>query len=149
MRGEGMGEAVKRAGERQDKQQEEPSHNPPGSAIEVAASADEVDVEQIKALIGRALVESSAIPRYEDLCELREALVGHIETLTPLARKRIDRLNHGTVEWYGKASKLSSIPYEVGTGLGSGLVSAKAHVQALGYSCRFLLENSCLQKESK
>ncbi|KAK1181550.1 DUF6415 family natural product biosynthesis protein [Streptomyces sp. NBS 14/10] len=77
------------------------------------------------------------------------ALVGHIETLTPLARKRIDRLNHGTMEWYGKASKLSSIPYEVGTGLGSGLLSAKAHVQGLGYSCRFLLENSGLQAARK
>ncbi|MGY0059078.1 DUF6415 family natural product biosynthesis protein [Streptomyces sp. LZ34] len=144
-----MGEVVKRAGEWQDEQQEEPPHNPPVGAIEVAGSADKVDVEQIKVSIGRALVESSALPRYEDLCELREALVGHIETLTPLARKRIDRLNHGTVEWYGKASKLSSIPYEVGTGLGSGLLSAKAHVQGLGYSCRFLLENSGLQTERK
>ncbi|MFI0734996.1 DUF6415 family natural product biosynthesis protein [Streptomyces sp. NPDC021225] len=140
-----MGEAVKRAGG----QQEEPPHNPPVGAIEVAVSAGKVDVEQIKVLIGRALVESSAIPRYEDLCELRDALVGHIEALTPLAAKRIDCLNHGTVEWYGKVSKLSSIPYEVGTGLGSGLLSAKAHVQGLGYSCRFLLENSGLQTERK
>ncbi|AEM80244.1 DUF6415 family natural product biosynthesis protein [Streptomyces violaceusniger] len=109
----------------------------------------EVDVEQVKGAIVRALVESSTVPRYEDLCELREVLIGHIKTLTPLATKQIDRLNHGTVEWYGKASKLRSISYEVAAGLGHGLLSAKAHVQGLGYTCRFLLENSGLQGERK
>ncbi|MEU1791144.1 DUF6415 family natural product biosynthesis protein [Streptomyces sparsogenes] len=108
-----------------------------------------MDPEQIKSTIVRALVESSNVPRYEDLVKLHDDLLRHIETLTPLASKRIDALNHGTVEWYGKVSKLSSIPYEVDRGLGTGLMSAKAHVQGLGYSCRFLLENSGLQTERK
>lgn len=114
-----------------------------------AATVQEVDLAQIKSSIVQALVESSTVPRYEDLVKLHDDLLRHIEALTPLARKRIDAMNHGTVEWYGKVSKLSSIPYEVGRGLGPGLMSAKAHVQGLGYSCRFLLENSGLQKASE
>ncbi|WEB41269.1 DUF6415 family natural product biosynthesis protein [Streptomyces yunnanensis] len=104
-----------------------------------------MDVEAVKAAIVRALSERSALPPYAELCELHQVLLRHIEVLNPLAAERIDGLNHGTVAWYGKRAKLDSIPYEVCAGLGSGLQSAASHVQSLGYTLRFLLENSGVQ----
>ncbi|MGW9175842.1 DUF6415 family natural product biosynthesis protein [Streptomyces decoyicus] len=101
-----------------------------------------VDVDEVKSAIVRSLSEGSALRPYPELCELHEVLLGHIEALKPLAAGRIDRLNHGSGEWYRKRAKLDSIPYEVCRGLGSGLQSAASHVQSLGHTLRFLLENS-------
>lgn len=108
-------------------------------------SGRSVDVEEVKAAIVRALSEQSALPPYAELCELHQVLLSHIEVLRPLAAEQIDRLNHGTAAWYGKRAKLDSIPYEVCRGLGSGLQSAASHVQSLGHTLRFLLENSGVQ----
>ncbi|MFD8512969.1 DUF6415 family natural product biosynthesis protein [Streptomyces antimycoticus] len=108
---------------------------------------DEVDVEEIKKAIVSALVTRTVLPPYEELCDLHKALLGHIQTMMPLAEKRIDRLNRGTVAWYSKRSRLNTIPHEVGQGLGSGLRSAEWHVRSLGYTCQFLLNNSGLDQE--
>ncbi|MFD5735134.1 DUF6415 family natural product biosynthesis protein [Streptomyces sioyaensis] len=105
----------------------------------------DVDLEEAKATITRALTERSALPPYAELCELHQVLLGHIEVLKPLAAAQIDGLNHGTREWYGKRAKLDSIPYEVCWGLGSGLQSAASQVERLGHTLRFLLENSGVQ----
>ncbi|MET8177444.1 DUF6415 family natural product biosynthesis protein [Streptomyces sp. NPDC005336] len=115
-----MDEAVKRGGERQGG----------------------VDVDEIEAAIARALVKRTALPPYEELCELRESLVEHIEALMPLAEKLVNQLNRGTVAWYQKRSRLNFIPHELGQGLGSGLQSAEWHVRSLGYTCQFLLDNA-------
>lgn len=108
-------------------------------------SGRSVDVEEVKAAIVRALTERSALPPYAELCELHQVLLEHIEVLEPLAAEQVDRLNHGTAGWYGKRAKLDSIPYELSRGLGSGLQSAASHVQSLGHTLRFLLENSGVQ----
>lgn len=102
------------------------------------------DVAAIEAAISRALAERSAPPPYEELCALHQELLRHIEVLTPLAVRQIDRLNRGTLEWYGKRSKLGTIPYQVADGLGPGLMTAAAQVRSLGYTTRFLLENAGL-----
>ncbi|MGI5353256.1 hypothetical protein ACQEU8_34500 [Streptomyces sp. CA-250714] len=47
-------------------------------------------------------------------------------------------------EWYRKRSTLDTIPYEVAQVLGTGLLTAEAHVRSLGYTLRFLLRNSGL-----
>lgn len=103
-----------------------------------------MDVHKIEATIARALMERSALPPYDELRALHQALLEHIETLTPLVQKRVDGLWHGSAEWYQKRSKLDSIPHEVGRGLGPGLQSAAQHVKTLGYSLRFLVENAGL-----
>ncbi|WP_369390429.1 DUF6415 family natural product biosynthesis protein [Streptomyces sp. CG1] len=103
-----------------------------------------MDVDEIKATITKALTERSALPPYEDLCALHQDLVRHIEALTPLAAKRVDRLWRGSVEWYQKRRRLDTVPHEVGRGLGPGLQSAAWHVKSLGYTLRFLLENADL-----
>ncbi|MFE0186945.1 DUF6415 family natural product biosynthesis protein [Streptomyces sp. NPDC058989] len=108
-------------------------------------SGRSADVDEVKAAIVRALYERSALPPYAELCELHQVLLKHIEVLMPLAAARIDALNHGTAAWYRKRAKLDSIPYEVCRGLGSGLQSAASHVRSLGYTLRFLLENSGVQ----
>ncbi len=102
----------------------------------------DVDAEEVKATITRALAKRSALPPYPELYELHQVLLEHIEVLEPLAVEHVDGLNHGTVEWYRKRAKLDSIPYELSRGLGSGLQSAASHVQGLGHILRFLLENS-------
>ncbi|GAA2611586.1 DUF6415 family natural product biosynthesis protein [Streptomyces axinellae] len=104
----------------------------------------DVNTEDVKATISAALAERSALPRYEEVCCLREALVGHITVLMPLAAKQIDGLWHGSLEWYRKRSTLSTIPYQVAEGLGPGLLTATRRVQRLGYTLRFLYENSGL-----
>ncbi|WP_438493835.1 DUF6415 family natural product biosynthesis protein [Streptomyces asiaticus] len=108
---------------------------------------DQVDVDKIAETIARALVTRTVLPPYEELCGLYMALLEHIQTLMPLAEKRIDRLNRGTVAWYSKRSRLNTIPHEVAQGLGSGLRSADWHVRSLGYTCQFLLNNSGLVQE--
>ncbi|MEU4891054.1 DUF6415 family natural product biosynthesis protein [Streptomyces sp. NPDC044780] len=120
-----MGEAVTRAGKQQD----------------------EVDIGEIEAAIVSALVQRTVLPPYEELCDLHKALLGHIQTLMPLAERQIDRLNRGTVAWYTKRSRLKTIPHEVTQGLGPGLRSADWHVRSLGYTCQFLLSNSGLAQE--
>ncbi|MGG7569749.1 DUF6415 family natural product biosynthesis protein [Streptomyces sirii] len=102
----------------------------------------DVDAEEVKATITRALAKRSTLPPYPELNELHQALLEHIEVLEPLAVEHVDGLNHGTVEWYRKRAKLDSIPYELSQGLGSGLQSAASHVRSLGHILRFLLENS-------
>lgn len=109
-------------------------------------SCSAVDVDAVKATISEALAERPVLPRYEELCALHQDLLKHIEAVVPLARQHIDRLWHGSQEWYSKSSQLSYIPYEVAMGLGSGLQSAAWHVKSLGYSLRFLLENSELTR---
>ncbi|MDF4251414.1 DUF6415 family natural product biosynthesis protein [Streptomyces sp. WMMB303] len=103
-----------------------------------------MDVAEIKATISTALAERSALPPYEKLCCLHEALLGHIKALMPLAEKQIDGLWRGSREWYRKRATFDSIPYEVDQGLGGGLCTAIAHVKSLGYTLRFLLENAGL-----
>ncbi|MFE0511524.1 DUF6415 family natural product biosynthesis protein [Streptomyces sp. NPDC058964] len=103
-----------------------------------------MDTDKIKKTIAKALTERSELPPYEDLCALHEDLVRHIEALTPLVTKQVDGLWHGSVEWYQKRPRLDIIPHEVGRGLGTGLQSATWHVKSLGYTLRFLLENSGL-----
>ncbi|MFH8567584.1 DUF6415 family natural product biosynthesis protein [Streptomyces sp. NPDC017993] len=109
------------------------------------ATERSANVDEVKTAIVRALPEFSALPPYAELCELHQVLLKHIEVLRPLAAARIDGLNHGTAAWYGKRAKLDSVPYEVCRGLGSGLQSAASQVQRLGYTLRFLLENSGAQ----
>ncbi|MEU7317630.1 DUF6415 family natural product biosynthesis protein [Streptomyces sp. NPDC007083] len=109
----------------------------------------DVNTEDVKATISTALAERSALPRYEELCCLHEALLKHIEALMPLAAKQIDGLWHGSREWYLKRSTLDAIPYEVAEGLGPGLLTATAHVKSLGYTLRFLFENSGLAATGK
>ncbi|WP_369366188.1 DUF6415 family natural product biosynthesis protein [Streptomyces sp. CG1] len=108
-----------------------------------------MDTDEIKATITRALAERSALPPYEDLCALHQDLVRHIGALTPLAAKHVDGLWRGSVEWYQKRRRLDTIPHEVGRGLGPGLQSATWHVKSLGYTLRFLLENSGLLDSGK
>ncbi|MBQ1119202.1 DUF6415 family natural product biosynthesis protein [Streptomyces sp. B15] len=104
----------------------------------------DVDTEDVNATISAALTERKALPRYEELCELHNKLVTHINALLPLAAKQIEALWHGSREWYLKRSSLDTIPYEVAQGLGTGLLTAEAHVRSLGYTLRFLLRNSGL-----
>ncbi|KUJ67875.1 hypothetical protein ACZ90_23415 [Streptomyces albus subsp. albus] len=106
----------------------------------------DLGVDEIKATITRALAERSAPPRYEELCELHAALLVHIEAVRPLAAAQIDRLWHGSVEWYRKASKLDTVKYQVALGLGSGMQSAVGQVRSLGYTLRFLVENAGLDR---
>ncbi|WP_107424819.1 DUF6415 family natural product biosynthesis protein [Streptomyces antioxidans] len=106
-----------------------------------------VNVEEIKTAITRALVTRTVLPPYEELSNLHKALLGHIQTMMPLAEKRIDRLNRGTLAWYSKRSRLNTIPHEMAQGLGPGLRSAEWHVRSLGYTCQFLLNNSGLDQE--
>ncbi|MFK4184833.1 DUF6415 family natural product biosynthesis protein [Streptomyces sparsogenes] len=120
-----MGEAVKRTGEQQ------------------AA----VDIKAIEATIARAVVKRTALPPYEELCELHKSLVEHIEALMPLAEKQINRLNRGTVAWYQKRSRFDLISHELRQGLGSGLQSADWHVRSLGYTCQFLINNAGVTSE--
>ncbi|MGW2875938.1 DUF6415 family natural product biosynthesis protein [Streptomyces sp. NPDC001233] len=108
-----------------------------------------MDTDEIKATITKALTERSALPPYEDLCAVHQDLVRHIEALTPLAAQRVDGLWRGSVEWYQKRRRLDTIPHEVGRGLGTGLQSAAWHVKSLGYTLRFLLENSGLLDSAK
>ncbi|MEU7239903.1 DUF6415 family natural product biosynthesis protein [Streptomyces sparsogenes] len=122
-----MGEAVKRTGEQQ------------------AA----VDIKAIEATIARAVVKRTALPPYEELCELHESLVEHIEALMPLADKQINRLNRGTVAWYQKRSRFDLIPHELRQGLGTGLQSADWHVRSLGYTCQFLINNAGVTSEAR
>jgi hypothetical protein len=103
-----------------------------------------VDTDAVKATISKALIQRSVLPRHEELRELHRDLLTHIHVLMLLAEHHIDGLWHGSVEWYSKRSQLRSIPYEVGTGLGSGLQAAAWHVKSLGYTLRFLWENSGL-----
>ncbi|MES4902428.1 MULTISPECIES: DUF6415 family natural product biosynthesis protein [unclassified Streptomyces] len=112
-------------------------------------NVDEVDVCAIETTIASAVVKRTALPPYEKLCELHESLVEHIEALMPLADKRINRLNRGTVAWYQKRSRLDLIPHELRQGLGSGLQSADWHVRSLGYTCQFLLDNSGVTSEAR
>ncbi|MEW2525317.1 DUF6415 family natural product biosynthesis protein [Streptomyces sp. NPDC047071] len=100
------------------------------------------NTEKIVATITYALAERSALPRYDELLALHDELVSHIEALRPLAIRRTDRLWHGSVEWYRKASTLGRIDHEVAQGLGPGLQSAASRVRSLGYTCQWLLENS-------
>lgn len=104
----------------------------------------DINVGDIKGTISTALAERSAPPPYEELCCLHEAVLRHIKALLPLATKQIDGLWRGSTEWYQKVTTLDAIRYEVGEGLGSGLLTATRHVQTLGYRLRFLLENSGL-----
>ncbi|GAB2782507.1 DUF6415 family natural product biosynthesis protein [Streptomyces daliensis] len=98
--------------------------------------------EEIKEAISRALTERSVLPPYGELYSLHETLVGHIETLMPVASQQIDGLWHGAPEWYRKRARLDAIAYEVRQGLGPGLQSAASHVRSLGYALRFLSENT-------
>lgn len=107
----------------------------------------DVDVDAIKAAIVRALVKRTALPPYEELRDLYNALVEHVQTLMPLAEKQIAHLNRGTVVWYEKQSRLKTIPHELAQGLGSGLQSADWHVRSLGYTVQFLLDNAGLAQE--
>lgn len=79
-----------------------------------------VDANAIRATIRKALIERSMLPRYEDLCVLHGDLVKHIQALLPLAERQIDRLWHGSVEWYSKRSQLSYVRtrWEPGWALG-------------------------------
>jgi hypothetical protein len=104
----------------------------------------DVNTNDVKTTISAALAERSALPPYEELCALHDALLAHIETLTPYASRQIDGLWHGSREWYQKRSRLDMIPCEVAAGLGSGLCAAAAHVKSLGYTLRFLFENAGL-----
>lgn len=120
-----MGRVVKRAGEQQD----------------------ELDVDAIAATVSRALLKRTALPPYEELCELHASLVEHIKALVPHVEELVNRLNRGTVTWYQKRSRLNMIPHELRQGLGSGLQSADWHVRSLGYTCQFLLDNFVLAQE--
>ncbi|ADI08963.1 hypothetical protein SBI_05843 [Streptomyces bingchenggensis BCW-1] len=112
-------------------------------------TVDDVDVCAIEKTIARAVVKRTALPPYEELCELHDVLVEHIKALVPLADKRINRLNRGTVDWYQKRSRLDLIPHELRQGLGSGLQSADWHVRSLGYTCHFLLDNSGVTSDAR
>ena len=112
-------------------------------------TVDDVDVCAIEKTIARAVVKRTALPPYEELCELHDVLVEHIKVLVPLAEKLVGRLNRGTVDWYQKRSRLDLIPHELRQGLGSGLLSADWHVRSLGYTCQFLLDNSGVTSEAR
>ncbi|MFC0598789.1 DUF6415 family natural product biosynthesis protein [Streptomyces palmae] len=86
----------------------------------------------------------AAPPRIEDLMALHTHLLKLIVQLEPLARRRIDAMNHGTVEWYCAASRLNAVQYEVAEGLGPGLQSAADQVRNLGHTLEFLLNRSGL-----
>jgi hypothetical protein len=103
-----------------------------------------VNHDTIRVTINKALVERSSLPRYEDLKGLYEVLLKQIETLLPLAQKRVDGLRRGSSEWYTKQSRLGSIPHQMKMGLGPGLQSAACRVRSLGYTLQFLWENSGL-----
>ncbi|MFI0780411.1 DUF6415 family natural product biosynthesis protein, partial [Streptomyces sp. NPDC021212] len=108
---------------------------------------DELDVDAIVATVSRALLKRTALPPYEELCELHASLVKHIKALMPHVEELVNRMNRGTVAWYQKRSRLNLIPHELRQGLGSGLQSADWHVRSLGYTCQFLLNNSGLVQE--
>ncbi|GLV72404.1 DUF6415 family natural product biosynthesis protein [Streptomyces hygroscopicus] len=119
-------------------------HQCGGVAPAGVGAGGELDIEEIEAAIVNALMQRTVLPPYEELRDLHKALLGHIQTLMPLAERQVDRLNRGTVAWYTKRSRLNTIPHEVTQGLGSGLQSADWHVRSLGYTCQFLLDNSGL-----
>ncbi|WP_432587534.1 DUF6415 family natural product biosynthesis protein [Streptomyces sp. HD1123-B1] len=108
---------------------------------------DQVDVDEIGAVIDRALVMRTGLPPYRELVELHHTLRSHIQTLLPLAEARIERMDRGTVAWYDRRCRLNTIPHTAAQGLGSGLQSADDRVRSLGYACKFLLENSGLAKK--
>ncbi|WP_435243527.1 DUF6415 family natural product biosynthesis protein [Streptomyces cucumeris] len=120
-----------------------------GEALQHASERqDDVDIDGVKAAIDRALVMRTGLPPYSELVELHQTLRWHIRTLLPLAEARVERMDRGTVDWYDRRCRLNTIPHKVARGLGSGLQSADDHVRSLGYSCKFLLENSGLTPES-
>ncbi|MEV0282436.1 DUF6415 family natural product biosynthesis protein [Streptomyces sp. NPDC050610] len=106
-----------------------------------------VDVAEIEDVVRRALAKRSALPPYPELCVIHASLLHHIERLFPLAASQVDRLWRGSKEWSLKRTYLSQVQYQVDEGLGSGLLSASCRVQSLGYTLRFLLENSGLVQE--
>lgn len=101
-----------------------------------------MDVGEIETTITRAVVERSTLPPYEELCAVHTALLEHIDALLPLARKQVEALRRGSVEWHEKRSALDTIPHLTSQGLGTGLQSAADHVQCLGRTCQFLLNNA-------
>ncbi|MEV0281970.1 DUF6415 family natural product biosynthesis protein [Streptomyces sp. NPDC050610] len=106
-----------------------------------------VDLEGVQRAIGHALMKRSVLPPYPELCVIHASLLHHIERLLPLATSQIDRLWRGSTEWSLKQTYLSQVQYQIDEGLGSGLLSASCRVQSLGYTLRFLLENSGLVLE--
>ncbi len=103
-----------------------------------------VDVAEVEDVIRRALAERPVLPPYADLCAIHASLLHHIGCLMPLTTAQVDGLGHGSAEWSRKQTYLKQIPHQIDEGLGSGLVSASCRVQSLGYTLRFLLENSGL-----
>ncbi|MFE7122228.1 DUF6415 family natural product biosynthesis protein [Streptomyces sp. NPDC057654] len=95
-------------------------------------------------MIRCALAKRPVLPPYSDLCVIHASLLHHIECLRPLTTKQVDQLCHGSVDWSLKQTHLSQVQYQIDKGLGSGLLSASRQVQSLGYTLRFLLENSGL-----
>lgn len=105
---------------------------------EAPADTLPVDVATILATIERALTQGP-LPRYEDLEELEGLLRGHIGLLLPMAAAAVDKLDRGSVEWYGQTTMLDVARHRLEEGLGEGMVSAKVHVAQLAYSCQALL----------
>lgn len=91
--------------------------------------------QTLDALITEAFAATRVLPTIRRCEELDRELRAQIERLVPIVQAQADHINRGEPDWYSRQRLLDNTTDALAEDLGSGLMSAAMHVQALARHC--------------
>ncbi|GAA2456839.1 DUF6415 family natural product biosynthesis protein [Streptomyces macrosporus] len=104
-------------------------------------SGDPIDADTISRTIRDALTEDPT-RTHDDLIGLGVSLRGHMQLLFPIAEQAVDKLWHGSVQWYDARTRLDYIRRHMDEALGVTADSVRPMVARLARGCAWLLEQA-------
>ncbi|MGX1757178.1 DUF6415 family natural product biosynthesis protein [Streptomyces lydicus] len=111
-----------------------------GGAVAGAGEPEAIDVLSIEETITSALGASRGQLQVSMLIDLGAQLRGHIALLREPARKAVDRMWHGGVEWHRHITRLDSVERQAAQELSSLPFGALIEVQLMARDCQWLLD---------
>ncbi|PBC86136.1 MULTISPECIES: DUF6415 family natural product biosynthesis protein [unclassified Streptomyces] len=105
-----------------------------------AGELEAIDLLAIEETITSALGASRGQLQVSMLVGLRAQLRGHIALLREPARKAVDRMWHGGVEWHRHITRLDSVERQAAQELSSLPLGALIEVQLMARDCQWLLD---------